>query len=80
MIEPKFSIGQHVKSDEYDIKDAVVIGVKLYKEGNHNIFVIDRPVNECLDSINNCDYILMWGKDNNTFSDSFTECYLKEIK
>ncbi len=76
MITPKFSIGDKVKSNDYAIRDATVVGILLYIEKNFMFKNIDN-LDIAISAMNACDYDVIFIKDDKLTRDSCSEQYLE---
>lgn len=76
MYEPKFKIGDIVKSERYEFENAIIIGFKVYPDGKWREDFKD--LQKFLGESNNADYDLIYNKDGVTFYETFSEEHLKE--
>ena len=76
MFAPKFSIGDKVKSDKYDIRNGIIVGIQTYIEKNFSFSNLEK-VDDAVSEINNCDYDIVFEYAEKVLTDSLSEQYLE---
>ena len=76
MFTPKFSIGNKVKSEEYNIRHAIIVGLETYIEKNFTFSNL-QELDDAVSKINNCDYDIIFEYGTKVITDCISEQYLE---
>jgi hypothetical protein len=76
MFTPEFSIGAEVKSEKYNIRHAIIVGVETYIEKNFSFRDLEK-LDDAVSKINNCDYEIIFEYGSKVITDTVSEQYLE---
>ena len=76
MFTPKFSIGNKVKSEEYNIRHAIIVGLETYIEKNFTFSNL-QELDDAVSKINNCDYDIIFEYGTKVITNCISEQYLE---